>query len=462
MDDWASNTPSPTGNRAIHKVPNELWDAIFEGMTRNELLNLSVTCKSLQGLAQKALFSDVTLTAATEGNIKTLCGFLKTVLTIPRLAASVKSLDVAFISGLKRTVDPQWTSHRPQPTEAFYQEISAHNLIAPFPSLLSTQLQELAPLFEVDGERRYCILYNILLALILSGLSELQSLTIDYSGFNPRGGVPVIDDYTLPHSFAQGLKQLRYLSIRNLEGPHEIQNLNLAQHLIALPTLRTLHTINYLPVLRPAFGNTALSSLEVAASDWIVAMERYKLTELLDASSHINRIAFKIPHGGRLIGRGDFSTILEPIKKTLKTLVLDYETSGGERQWERAPWPQFFSLATFPVLTKLDISCDFFFGKTTNSSNNHIEDPDIVSHLPNVLEKLRIYDLPIEFPTARYGSFIHHIPGEFQLLGYLQKLGIAHRTGVLEHLKEVKLEALLPKTMSRKVLSPSPPPHTVP
>lgn len=193
---------STTGNRVIYDVPNEIWDAIFQTMAKKELLDLSVTCKSFQESAQKALLTHVTvtLTAATEGNIKALCRFMNTIFTVPRLAASVKVLDVAFVSNLKRSIKPQWTIDLPRPAEDFYQETSAPDIIAPYWSVFGPRLQQLAPVFESHGERRYPIIYNMLLALMLSGLPELQALIVDYNGFNPRSGPRVINVYTLPDS----------------------------------------------------------------------------------------------------------------------------------------------------------------------------------------------------------------------------------------------------------------------
>lgn len=238
--------------------------------------------------------------------------------------------------------------------------------------------------------------------------------------------------------------------------------MNMAQHLLALPSLRTLHASTYLPHLPPAFKNTALTSLEVTASGWVTSMESWKLTELLNVSPHINNVVLTVPFDERLIGRGNYSRILKPISKALKTLVPDYDIKGQARHWEqredKRPWPQLLSLANFPVLTRLDISWHFFFGKSVDRSRRQWADPDIILHLPKVLEKLTIHDIPIALSSVRHVANRvpgYHLPADdSQFLRHLQKLGIAHRTGVLGKMKEVKLEVLLTERMSPKVLLP--------
>ncbi|KAE9970620.1 hypothetical protein BLS_001956 [Venturia inaequalis] len=447
------------GNRAMINVPNELWDAIFvDNMTKRELLSLSITSRIFRKSAQKALFCNVTLTAATEGNIKTFCIFLKTILTNPGLAAHVKHLDVAFIA--KKFGSPEWTIDRPRPNRAFYNKTDAHDVIAPYRSLFSTRLQKLAPEFELHDEQRYWVIYNMLFAVMLSVLPTLQALTVDYVGFNTTTERSA-QFCALSNTFAQGLNNLRSLSVRNLEVIHEILNLNLLQHLVALPSMRNLCAVTYLPLLPTTCETTALTSLEVRTSHWISSNESYKLTELLNASPAINRVTLTVPVGQQLIGRGAYSTILNPIAKSLRTLTVDYDMKGEPKHWDRGHWgwPQFLSLATFPILTHLDISWHFFFNHFKSSNTSHTEHTFMVKHLPSVLENLTIYDIAITVPdeslpnsgfceVSNHGQAGCFIPVQSEFLGHLQRLGVAHRTGVLDRLGEVTLKTILVENLS--------------
>lgn len=318
----------------------------------------------------------------------------------------------------------------------------------------------------------------MLLALMLSILPMLQALTVDYAGFN-TSRMCSTQVGALSNSFAQGLNKLRHLSVRNLEGTHEIQSLNLVQHLVALPSMRKLQAVTYLPLLPAAFETTALTSLKVEASDRVKTIESFKLksfklTELLKVSPAINKITLTVPFDQRLIGSGDYSTILNPIAKTLETLVVDYDIKGNPQHWDRGfkGWPQFLSLAKFSLLTHLDISWHFFFDRIKASDTSQPEHAFMIEHLPSALESLTIHNIAITIPdlNTQNSGFPqvpnnrlsgHFIPAQLGFLRHLQKLGIAHRTGVMARLKEVKLEVLLAKRMLPEVLLSSHADHSI-
>jgi hypothetical protein len=423
----------PFANRLLGGVPNELWDAAFINMSKHELLDLSLTCKQFQNSAQKALFSKITITTTREGKVKKFCSLLKTILTSATLANYVKHLDVAFIR------DPDSKSAT---------EHSCHVIVAPDWPLFAARLQDLESRFNIYNEKRNSITYNTLLALMLSGLPQLTTLQIDYTGFNGwfhRHHFDGIDfNAALLDNIIQGLQQLQYVSISNLEGVHKMQAFNLARSLIALPSLLTLNVTSFLPLLPVTYPSTVFTSLEVSPSRIIMEFESFKLTDLLKVSPNINHISITLPINSHLPGNAEYSTILTPIALNLKSLDLKYDTTVDSRNWDIRRdwprWPRFLALYNFPVLKTVNVSWHFFFNRIKGTT------PEIINHLPSSLEKLSIHDVPIEFTVEN--SLAH---AQQQFLRQLRMLGDAVGVGHLGGLRELTLEIYSSKKVKVEV-----------
>lgn len=411
------------------EIPNEVLDLIFDGMDMKDLASLSITCRAFHKSANKVLYSKVTIRAPVvplKNKSKHLRNFLKTLLTQPALSLHVQQFTVDFSS----------------PTRCNFRALLAYNGRATIPNIASpdkqlfeTRMQNLGFKFDFDCEDRLFIVYNALLALILSQLLNLHSLKLDYAAFP----MPAHSESTPPDlSWARlvGRLRLRHLEIRNLLDWHETQSLGLFQSLVSAPTLQKFTAVRYLPSL-PHFVDSIISLDITVSAPSTYYTKQGNFEALFRKTRRVKNIILKIPSIDRM---SDYGQILCATRNSLTSLTLDYGFSDKDPLdaimllYQSRHAPGLFDLSTLGLLTRLDISWDFICATEITT--------ETVRCLPSVLESLTIHHIPVEIFLAEKSPYNRWIRpnDEVRLLQQVLEFGIARQTGRLKNFRNLTLK----------------------
>jgi hypothetical protein len=131
-----------------------------------DLHSSAIACRSFYPSANKALYSHVTITASAEGNVRMLSKFLKTVIKNSSLVRQVKKLTVRFY---RRNLTPL---------------VTCDKINLPDRKLFESALLNFGIVFSLISSEKHFIAYSVLLRLLLSQLTRLNILDLDYSRFH--------------------------------------------------------------------------------------------------------------------------------------------------------------------------------------------------------------------------------------------------------------------------------------
>lgn len=434
-------------------LPNEVGDIIMANshLVFDDYVKLC-RIKPFHESANMKMYKNVTITAPSKGliNVKHLCMFLRTIIENPNLANYVQSLEVRF-PGAPKDIHRDPVIHRRRERDSTTL-LSMRRHIMPNIDVFKTAMHRVGFVFNFEAEPNEYVIGHALVAIVLSQTSYLRSLILDYEDDDWR------DMYAPSRAPApwqrlfKNLQRLERFELRDLEGPHEVQYMNLLQSILARPSLRTFNTSASLPHLDFSHGKNHVTTMNLELTAQEVSKRDPNLNRLLQKSPALEVLQMSIPKNSVLPSdnpHDHFSPLLKPIALTLKKLTLEYVCDLWDVRRGSA-WPGFLDLTSCVVLTDVKISWHYL--------RTHA-DTDVVKYFPPSLAKLQIYDIPFKatqiqnfewttgdkpinlFTRFRFPKPIgSNLNWEGIFLGHIQDLGSAHRSKRLPKLEKLTLE----------------------